>query len=169
MAITQDNSRLRELNICRIDLSTVNPRLISNSIANLVSVHVGNTNLTVEQLEAIFQALENTPKLREFNISSNDLSNLSPILITTILSNLVYINLSSTSLTSDQVDAIFSSLTRKNCTVSHINLTRNDLSHISPTVFLAELVLTKLTTRQVRMLLTKVTKKNSQLKKLDTR
>ena len=173
LAVSQTN--LERLDLFWNDLSTVTPRLLSTSLTRIVSLNIGNTNLTPAQVDAVFLAIAKSPQLRELDISLNDLSSVSPRLVSSSLAFLVTVNLCGTMLSPDQVEAVFISLASKDSKLEHLNLSNNDLSTIRPYIIAysiprlisAELWATKLTTRQVRMLLSRVMDRESQLSKLN--
>ena len=174
--ISQDKTcNLQELYVGTNDLHTLSPTLLANCVTKLSTLHCDNTYLQDDQVDALFSAisLENS-RLRELNILSNDLSSVSSSLLASSLSTLVSVNLWGTMLTTDQVDEIFTSLT-KNCKVTHLNLSNNNLSNIPPPILSdcisrltsAELCHSNLIPMQVTMLLTNVATRDCQLDKLD--
>merc|ERR1711892_704999 len=61
LAMNQEISKLKELSILSVDLSSLSPSLLSSSLSYLVSANLWGTMLTLEQVEAIFNMLAVIP------------------------------------------------------------------------------------------------------------
>ena len=84
------------------DLSQIDEELLIHAVSKLESVSLIGTHLTVEQLSSIVSAATSSDSLKSLNLSSNNLSKLSPDLLVSATENLTVFVLESSSLTQQQ-------------------------------------------------------------------
>ena len=115
LAIQQPGgSKLKRLGfgIGETDLSGLSPELLLGAISRLEGFALYESNLTAEQLEAVFTMLASQQpggsKLKILGFGETDLSGLSPELLLGAISRLEEFGLYGTTLTEEQVNAILS-------------------------------------------------------------
>ena len=131
---TSEYHKLTTLNLDHNDLSSIPTETLVGGISGLEKVDLSNSNLTAEQLAAIFAKLSTFEKhkLRNFLLGKNDLSSISTENLVTGISGLEGANLSQTSLTTEQLTGIYRMVAERKCSrLRWINLGGNDISSIS--------------------------------------
>ena len=125
-AISKESSRMKELNIHSIDLSSLPPSLITSTLASLESANLWGTMLTQEQLEDIFNMLPTVTKLKHLNLSNNDLSLIPPYTFSSSISKLIKAELCHTKLIPIQITMLLTKVvTNQDNRLTSIDLTGN--------------------------------------------
>ena len=125
LAISQEDSTLKELNILSVDLSSLSPTLISSSLANLVSVNLWGSMLTTDQVEAVFNIPAKNNKLTHLNLSNNDLSLIPPTILSSSICRLTKAEVCHSNLTPMQVTMLLTNVATKDCQLAKLDLTGN--------------------------------------------
>ena len=102
-----EGSQLRSLDIGFHNLSTVTPLLLATAVPKLEIVDISYTELTSEQCDALFSAINEGSQLRSLQIRMNNLSTVSPLLLATVESKLETDIRIMRSLTDQQREAIW--------------------------------------------------------------
>jgi len=125
-AICQENSKMKELNLTSVDLSSLPPTLITSTLANLESANLWGTMLTQEQLEEIFDMLATDTKLKHLNLSNNDLSLIPPYTFSSSISNLTRAELCHSKLIPIQLTMLLTRVaTNQECNLISLDLSGN--------------------------------------------
>merc|ERR1719154_95062 len=130
------------------DLSSISPQFISYNLSKLNTGGLEGTLLSSNQLESVL----NTIAIKEWQVSTLELSSndfsLLPAHTLSYINSLTSLDLEMTRLTHDQVQAIFSTLAKQNCQITHLSLSYNNLSCLTPEKFSA--CISKLTKANLR-------------------
>ena len=105
-------SKLINLDISGNDLSRIDPGLLAKTVTKLVTLNVTVTQLTHEQIEAIFTALSENSRLVNFFIDRNNLSEVNPELLGKSVTNMETLSVVCTQLTHPQIEAIFTAVSQ---------------------------------------------------------
>jgi len=113
--VTSERIKLRKLDTRFNDLSHISSHTMAEAVVRLENVNLTETSLTPDQVQSIFTKISNCEnlKLTELDISDNILSSVPADVLVKAISRLERVNMSNTSLTRDQVTAIFIFRTRK--------------------------------------------------------
>ena len=131
-SLENNNSlRLTTASFKAANLQNVKPDTLAAVIVRLERVNLSFTELTVQQLTALFEKINNPTNLnnnlKDIELFSVDLSPVSPKLLGKAVSRLENANLSNTELTQEQIQEILkSNLDSKN----HIKLLNLDFSEV---------------------------------------
>eukprot|EP00092_Neocalanus_flemingeri_P021617 GFUD01023447.1.p1 GENE.GFUD01023447.1~~GFUD01023447.1.p1 ORF type:complete len:352 (+),score=137.57 GFUD01023447.1:47-1102(+) len=125
LAISQENSKLKELNILSNDLSSVSPTLISTSLISLVTVNLWGTMLTSDQVDAVFTILAKDCKVTNLNLSNNDLSNILPSSLSSCISRLTRAELCHCNLVPMQATMLLTNVATQDCKLARLDLSGN--------------------------------------------
>ena len=124
---------LKKLVMNKIDLSTVEKGLIATVVGNLEAVEISQTQLTVQQLEAIITAIGAGDCLvKRLDISGNNLSTVCHSLLASAVNMIEEVNLSGTDLTVQQMEAIMTAIVDGDCLVTSLDISGNNLSTVNP-------------------------------------
>ena len=123
------SSRLKVLDVSCNNLSTMNCVLLASAAGLLEEVRLGWCSLTFQHITAICSSIENDSTLKNLDLSCNKLTSVPPELLAKAMSRLESVNLECSSLTSQQVAALQSSL-RKSQKLRMLNLTGNEEAHV---------------------------------------
>ena len=163
--LTQETVSLTSLNFRGADLSGVSAKLVSEVVLRLEQVEFHDTDLSSDQVEAIFTGiLERRPlTLRTLKLSLADLSSVPPAVLATALVKLEEVRLlSSNQLSREQIVFLYNEmLTSTELRLRKLKLHNIDLSPIAPEDLSAALLrlenvdlsATKLTEPQVQALI----------------
>ena len=101
--------KLRTLILSRNNLFRCNSHHLSEAVCRLEEVNLWNCCLTPEQVEHLVTRIKSHEKLRliRLNISNNNLSKISPELLSEAVSRLEEIDLNFTSISTEQIKSIF--------------------------------------------------------------
>ena len=101
--------KLRTLILSRNNLFRCNSHHLSEAVCRLEEVNLWNCCLTPEQVEHLVTRIKSHEKLRliRLNISNNNLSKISPELLSGAVSRLEEIDLNFTSISTEQIKSIF--------------------------------------------------------------
>jgi len=104
-----DKFKLNTLKLLASNVSSVSAETLSRALVKLESVDLTKTSLSPDQLEALFATIVATPdlRLRTLNIGGNDLSSVSPVVLSEAIVRLKEVKLKDTKLTEDQLNAVF--------------------------------------------------------------
>jgi len=124
---SKKNVKLKELKLSGVDLSQLDRRLLARVVSRLEVVDLNFTRLGEEQLTSLFHRLkENDRKLKDLTLSSNDLSQVNPDLLATVVcSRQERANLCEANLTSTQVESIINRL-RSSTKLKFLDLRKNN-------------------------------------------
>ena len=137
-----EDLKLRHLDLAYDNLSAVPTDVLVAGISGLEKVNFSGTNLTSNQLTEIFTRLSivKEHKLRDLNLSRNNLSSVPTDLLVAVISGLEVVGFQSSSLTSEQITEIFIRLSVvKDHKVRNLDLSDNinDFSSVPTDVLLA--------------------------------
>lgn len=122
---------LKTLQIAGINLSSVEPELFARAITKLEMANLNTTNITNDQIQALFRALHQNCQLMQLELAGNNLSSVEPELLATVVTKLNMENLNYTNITNDQAQAIFTAISL-NCQLKELSLYGNNLSSVEP-------------------------------------
>ena len=159
-----EESTMIELDISDNDLSGVDPELLAKAVNNLTTLYIENTNLTLQQTEAILTAVSEGSKMIKLNIVENNMSGVDPGLLAKAVANLKTLDIGSTELTQQQASAILSGVNEGSKMIA-LNIGENNLSEVDPGLLakavtnleILDVSRTELTQQQVAAILTAVT------------
>ena len=116
------------------NLGHVEPQLLARAVSRLEYVNISATDLTNEQVQTIFLTLAEGSELKVLNMNNcTNLSNIEPQLMASVLSKLEYVNIT---LTSEQVEALFSTLA-KGSVLKRLTMTSGtNFRHIEPYTYI---------------------------------
>ena len=168
------SSSLCSLDLSACNLSTIEPSLLASGLSSLTETTLHGCSLTNLQASALLSSLEPSSKLRQLDLSRNDLSSVPPTLLVSTACHLSSLQLEGASLTPDQVEALLSSIAR-GAGLQSLSLSDTDLSLTRPGLLAASLPLlasvslasTSLTREQIEALLTSMDSRSSNLRQLD--
>lgn len=124
---------LKKLVMNKINVSTVDKGLLVIVVSNLEEVEISETQLTVQQLEAIITAIGAGDCLvKRLDISRNNLSTVCHSLLASALKMIEEVNLSGTDLTVQQMEAIMTAIVDGDCLVKSLTVSSNKLSTVNP-------------------------------------
>jgi len=123
--------KLKKLDIAGNDLSSVDPKCLARSVAELEEVNLAGTHLTSHQCLEIVRFSANDSKLKKLNIGFNNLSLVDPESLARSVAELEEVNLSVTHLTSEQFHAMFR-FSAVDCKLKILNIAGNDMSTLEP-------------------------------------
>jgi len=165
------NSHLKILNLTKNNLSSLDPELFARVVSKLDEFNSFGTNITIDQLKALFTAMSQSTHMKKLSVFSNYLSDVDPELTARVVTKLedVYF----TNITNEQAEAIFTEISQNHIQLKKLNLRFINLSCVDPTVLAAavnrleevDLRHTELTNEQIHSLLTSA-QKETKLKKL---
>ena len=124
-----EESTMIELDISDNDLSGIDPELLAKAVNNLTTLYIENTNLTLQQTEAILTAVSEGSKMIKLNIVENNMSGVDPGLLAKAVANLETLDIGSTELTEQQATTILSGVS-KGSEVTKLNMSWNNLSGV---------------------------------------
>ena len=101
---------LRRLDLRGANLSSLEPGLLARAVAGMEEVQMGYCPVSSQQAEAIFTAVAAQTKLRKLHLSYTDLSSMEPGLLARVVVSLPDVNIRSTELTNQQVEAILAAI-----------------------------------------------------------
>ena len=101
--------KLRTLILSRNNLFRCDSRHLSEAVCKIEEVNLWNCCLTPEQVEDLVTKIDSHEKLRltRLNLSNNNVSKISPELLSRAVSRLTEIDLNFTSISTEQIKAIF--------------------------------------------------------------
>jgi len=111
------------------DLSAVEPwtlATLATLARDLEGLHVEETQLTLHQVETVFNKLSISTSLTDLNISSNFLYTIMPITLATAITNVKVVNVANCALTEEQVQAVFEAMDEEMC-LKELNIAWNNL------------------------------------------
>jgi len=124
--------RLKEIvGLTQFHFSTVEPELFARAVSRLEVVNLCGTNLTNNQIQALFQATDQSCQLKKLDLWRNNISSVEPELFARAVTILKDVNLGSTNLTNKQVTALFQKMSQ-NCPLKTLNLSCINLSYVEP-------------------------------------
>merc|ERR1719319_738619 len=127
------NSPLKALGLTDNNLSSVDANILAQAVTQLEEVDLVNTDLTPQQVEAIFAALDTSCKMKILKIQNNNLSSVDPDVLARGVNKLKEVDLVDTDLTPQQVEAIFAALDTS-CKMKILKIQNNNLSSVDPDV-----------------------------------
>merc|ERR1711936_685608 len=107
-----DNVTLKDLNLHGNNLKDVSSLEVENAITKLISVDLSHTNIPLEVIAQVFKALSSSKftKLRNIVLAGNNLENIDVKVIAGALTNLDKLDLSSSELSTSQLNTILSAV-----------------------------------------------------------
>ena len=123
-------TNITELSLRNIKLNHINPELLGRAVGKLSSLEIMISDLTAEQLEAIFSCLAcKRDVISHLCFSHNDLSSLSPALFVRVARNVQDLDVYNCKITKDQMEGLLRALADK-AVVRELNVNYNDLSQV---------------------------------------
>jgi len=123
-------SRLRDLSLVCVNLSTITETTIANAINLLHRADISDTDLTTDQCNAIFKKRLTSNTLAHLNIASTDLSSTYPFYMSRAVGRLTSINLSDTQLNINHCNHLMNSIIHSP-SLQDVNMEGVDLSEVS--------------------------------------
>ena len=169
--------KLRQLILAGNDLSDVNHNGLALMVTDLVALDLTETKLCKEQVDAIFSKLAESPgKLKKLVLEGIDLREVEAELIAGMVTEVKWLNIKGTRLTTIQLDQIFETLAEGPGNLRNLKIDYNDLRGVDPDV-MANAVnrldsvsmsdMPFLTRYQMKTILTQALEEGSYLKYLD--
>ena len=123
---------VKTLSLEEVDLNGIAPEVFVKA-ANLEELNIGNTAVNPQQVQALWTEFKQAPdlKLTRLSVKSMILSTVSPQALERVAGKVEALDLSNTTLTPTQCNAIFAALL-SNPDVEEINLSDNVLSSVPP-------------------------------------
>merc|ERR1719319_437600 len=100
------NSPLKALGLTDNNLSSVHPELLAQAVTQLEEVDLVNTDLTPQQVKAIFAALDTSCKMKILKIQNNNLSSVDPDVLARGVNKPETVDMCGTDLTEQQMTKI---------------------------------------------------------------
>ena len=128
------DSKLKTLNIEGTSFERLDPDLVARAVTSLEEAHMSHKDLTVLQLEAIFERIvQGKTRLKRLHISGNNLTFVEPNLMALAISHLEKVHIGNC-LTNQQAFALFSIL-QSNCSnLRTLHIFGTDLCTVDPQV-----------------------------------
>lgn len=127
-------SRLKTLKIESTSLRQLDPDLVARAVTSLEEAHMSHKDLTLEQIEAIFERImEGETRLKRLHISGNNLAMVEPTLMASAISMLEKVELGSC-LTNQQASSLFSFLRSNFSKLRMLHIFGTDLCLVDPQV-----------------------------------
>ena len=131
--VCNGQSSLKEVDIAGNNLTTLDPSLLAGATKRLEYLIIEETQLTVEQVEAICEAVcEGDSPAWTLDIGLENLSRVNLDLFARTVVKLEYMDLDYTRLTKQQKDAIFAEIIKEDSWLKKMNLCNKDLIRLSP-------------------------------------
>jgi len=127
-----NNNQLQELNLSGNNLSKVPSPHLAGAIANLRVLHLSTTNLTDDQMEAIFIALKESLRICTLSLRRSQVSHLPPPLFVQGLIRLKQVDLGISLISPSQLVGLFQALSRRKTNLQKLDLTGVNLSQLEP-------------------------------------
>jgi len=127
--VSEEYSKLTSLTITDINLSQISSILLSQAVTKLNTLSLGNTSLTLCQLETILTTVSEGSNLVNLDLSMNNLSSVNPRLLGRCATILNTLNLTNTSLTAEQIEAILEGVNGGN-KLKNLNISQNNLESV---------------------------------------
>jgi len=129
------SSNIKKLDLTGNDLSSVDAELLARPFTQLEVVDLENTQLTPQQVRAIFTAMTGNSKLRALFLKNNDISSVDADILAQTVTQLECIDLGNSCLTPHQVETIFAAISSSsNLKTLLLCLKGNNLSSVDPDV-----------------------------------
>ena len=131
-----EETQLQHLNFRSNSLRGIHPGILARAFHSLTSLNIEDTDITSFQSEAFFQNLKENGgnQLKYVAIGHNDLSSVDPQTFAGALKNIAKVNINATSITKDQVEALFKEILIKSSSLKELNLSTNDFSTVNTTL-----------------------------------
>ena len=128
------DSKLKTLKIESTSLRQLDPDLVARAVTSLEEAHMSHKDLTLEQIEAIFERImEGGTRLKRLHISGNNLAMVEPTLMASAISMLEKVELGSC-LTNQQAGSLFSLLRSNFSKLRMLHIFGTDLCLVDPQV-----------------------------------
>jgi len=128
------DSKLKTLNIEGTSFEKLDPDLVARAVTGLEEAHMSHKDLTVLQIEAIFERIvQGKTRLKRLYISGNNLTFLKPNLMALAISQLEKVHIGNC-LTHQQVVSLFSLLHSKCSNLRTLHIFGTDLCTVDPQV-----------------------------------
>ena len=135
MDICKRQASLKELSLSSNNLAELDPCFLAGAVKKLEYLGIKDTQLTREQVEAIFMAMcEEDCQMEILDIRSNNLSTVNPDILARTVVIQEYLKLDYTKFTKQQKDAIFAAIIKEDSWVKKLNLSSKDLSTLDPSL-----------------------------------
>merc|ERR1712129_391868 len=100
------NSKLKWLNLYLDDLSSVDASTLAQAVTHVEEVGLADTQLTLQQVEAIFAGFDASSSMKSLSIGCNNLSSVDPDLLARVANKLETVDMEKTQLTRQQMTEI---------------------------------------------------------------
>jgi len=124
-AIGKENSKVTELSLTSVDLSSSCSTLMARTLSKLKFLNLWATELTLAQVETIFTIIEQGCKIERLNLSSNDLSGVASSLFANSVSQLEVADVCHCELSLMQVTMLLTKVATSNCRLTKLDLRGN--------------------------------------------
>jgi len=131
-AVSESVNNLQELNLSGNDLSKVGCQHLAGAVSHLRVLHLSTTNLTDDQMEAIFFALNESRRISTLSLRRSQLAHLPIPLLVQGLVRLQQVDLGLTLVSQSQLVGLFHALSRTRTNLQKLDLTNVKLSHLEP-------------------------------------
>ena len=155
----ETHTKLKKLDMSILDVSSVEPALLTSAVAKMEKVKMAECYLTTEQVQALFNKLIEDTNITSLDMSHNNLSSIDPTLFVTALNKLTQVYIDTTEVTSQQMEALFNCM-NVNTNIKSLSIANSTLSLIEPTLLVTvieklldlDISYTTLTAHQIIML-----------------
>ena len=140
LGVVEGHLGLSCLIVRKVDLTWLRPARLASLLDRLTGISLIGTQLTAEQLLAIFTNSQNTAEpwrrknqgpVKTLILADNDLSLVEPKVLASAVNKLCKLRMRNTQLTTQQIDAVFTS-TSITTSLQCLDLGHNDLSSVDP-------------------------------------
>ena len=127
-----DDTKLKRYQIIRQNLSMIQPAVFGKGLSKLEEASLRNCNVTREQVIALFLAISKGGQLKKLDLSFNNLSSVEPFFLARGVNMLQEVDLTRSSLTSDQIHTIFRVFLEEETRIEKLSMELSDLFKANP-------------------------------------
>ena len=106
-------TKLKVLSIGCVNISGVNPEVVSAGLNKVNTARLCNTAITTKQLEALLQAMADRTELKEIDLGHNNLSEVNAELLKNGVNNIETVKLYDTNISRRQIESILGNVGNK--------------------------------------------------------
>lgn len=128
-----ENVNLKDLNLHGNNLKEVSSFELQEAVTNLVSIDLSHTNIPLEVISNVFEAISNSKftTLKSLFLAGNSLETLDPEVIAQAMSKLEKLDLSNSGLTPDQLNVVLAAVAHPMKELSLFNIKMENIDQNS--------------------------------------
>ena len=126
-------SKLKRLFLAQINLSSVNPEILSKCVVKIEEIDFCDTNLNTLQLAGIFCVDTNESNIKKIAIRGLDLSKINPKSLAKSIAMMQKVDILDSKLTTRQYEEIFK-FVDKDSNLTRLNLEKSIVDSLAPTI-----------------------------------